>query len=377
MKVCCLFNIAPLYREAIYTLMDRDRRVDFDFLVGDRPAPKENIALLDCPGKLEGFRKKYLRNLYRGPKLVWQRGAIRKALGRRYDAYILTGNTGILSNWLICLGARLLRRPVWLWAHGLRGDEQGLELRKNYGYMRLAGRLFLYGDRARELAVLQGFAPRRITVVYNSLDYDTQLALRSRTGDNAFIRNYFGNDAPLVCFVGRLTAVKQLALLLDALALIGPERRPNLVLVGDGPERDALQVHAEALGLADTVWFYGECYDQGVIASLLTHSDVCVSPGNVGLTAMHAMMFGTPVVTHDNPLHQCPEAEAVADGLTGSLFSEGDAASLAAQIERWTGLDDDHRDDVRQACFRTMEERYNPHRQLEKMIGTLFEQTKG
>lgn len=364
MKICCLFNIAPLYREGIYRKMDGDPDLEFDFLAGEESTG--GIALMDLR-MLAGFRG-YLHNVYRkGGKLVWQRGALRRAFfGPRYDAYILTGNPGIRSNWIIAFVARLLGRRVYLWTHGLHGDETGLKLRKNMAYFRLAGRLLLYGERPYRLLLGRGYPAERMTVIYNSLDYDKQAAIRKRIGDRGFIRNYFGNELPLLTFVGRLTASKKLDMLLDAMALLASDERAcNLVLIGDGPARESLEKRAEESGLADRVWFYGETYDDHIIGTFLYHSAACVSPGNVGLTAIHALMFGTPVVTHDNGNRQGPEYEAVEPGVSGSLFTEGDTAALAAGIRPWLAIDPERRAEVRRACHRVIDEKFNPERQMQ------------
>lgn len=372
-RVCCIFNIAPLYRAGIYRAMDAEPSVEFDFVAGEESTG--GIALMDASG-LKGFRG-YVHNVYRkGGKLVWQKGAIRKAFAKRYDAYIMTGNPGIRSNWVIALLARLLRRPVYLWSHGLYGDETGWKLRKNMAWFRLAGHLLLYGERAYKLLQAKGFPTERMTVIYNSLDYDKQRAIRERIGDRGFIRNYFGEDRPLLIFVGRLTATKKLDMLLEALALLDHQGTAcNLVLVGDGPARESLEEQAERLGLTDRVWFYGETYDEHIIGTLLYHSDVCVSPGNVGLTAMHALMFGTPVVTHDNLNRQMPECEAIEQGVNGGFFAEGNVTALADAIRPWVGLGAARREEVREACHRVMDEKFNPEKQM-TLLRTVFQEVE-
>ena len=60
MKICCIFNIAPLYREGIYRKMDDDPELEFDFLAGEESTG--GIALMDL-GILKGFRG-YLPNIY-------------------------------------------------------------------------------------------------------------------------------------------------------------------------------------------------------------------------------------------------------------------------------------------------------------------------
>lgn len=369
MKICCIFNIAPLYREGIYRRMDKDPELEFDFLAGEESTG--GIALMDIRS-LKGFRG-YLRNVYRkGGKLIWQKGALRKAFSQKYDAYILTGNPGIRSNWIIAAVARLLGRHVYLWSHGLHGDERGLKLRKNMWYFSLAGHLLLYGERACKLLAERGFPQERMRMIYNSLDYDKQLAIRSRIGDRGFIRNYFGNDLPLLTFVGRLTQVKRLDLLLEAMAELERGGRPcNLALLGDGPMQEKLAERAQELGLTDRIWFYGETYDDHIIGTFLYHSAACVSPGNAGLTAIHALTFGTPVVTHANADRQMPEAEAVIPGISGSLFEEGDAASLAAAVGLWLGLTQEQRETVRMACYGVIDAKFNPDCQM-RVLRSVF-----
>lgn len=357
MKVCCILNIAPHYREALLREMDADPSVSFDLLAGEES--HGGIALADTSG-LKGFRG-YLCNVYRrGGKLVWQKKAFSKAFSRKYDAYILTGNPGIRSNWLIALAARLTGRKVFLWTHGLRGDENGRELRKYMAWFRLSNHLLLYGERARELLLAQGYPAKRMTVIYNALDTNRQERVSERMGDSGFIRNFFGNDLPYVVFSSRLTAVKRIDLLIEAVGML----KCNLVMIGDGPLRDELQMQVERLELTDRVWFYGECYDETVLATFFRHSAACVSPGDVGLTALHAMGYGTPVITHDNPAHQMPEAEAVIPGRTGDLFREGDPVSLASAIERWLAVGEEERELVRQRCRELIESHYNPTAQL-------------
>lgn len=374
MKICCIFNIAPLYREGIYRRMDEDPELDFDFLAGEESTG--GIALMDIR-PLRGFRG-YLRNVYRkGGKLVWQKGAIRRAFSKRYDAYILTGNPGIRSNWIIALWARILGRRVYLWAHGLHGDERGMKLRKNMTYFRLAGHLLLYGERPYRLLLEKSFPAERMTVIYNSLDYDKQLGIRSRIGDRGFIRNYFGNDLPLLVFVGRLTASKRLDMLLEAMALLSAQGVAcNLALIGDGPAREGLTVRTESIGLTDRVWFYGETYDDDIIGAFLYHSAVCVSPGNVGLTAIHSLMFGTPVVTHGNGNRQGPEYEAIEEGVSGSLFAEGNTVSLAEGIRPWLSMTAEQREAVRTACHAVIDAKFNPGRQME-ILRSVFRSGRG
>lgn len=346
MKVCCIFNIAPTYRKAIFGKILQE--LDADIYCGDHSS--EGISILRNEPKYE------LHNIYKGSKLVWQKRAIRKAFSRGYDAYILTGNAGILSNWVITFVARLLGRKVYLWSHGLHGNESKTTLRKNLAYFKLAGNLLLYGERARELLAQHGIT--KTTVLYNSLDYDKQLEIRAKTGDNAFIRNYFGNDLTTICYLGRVTATKKLNLLLRA--IYGVEC--NLIIVGGGDDLEALEALAENLGVADQVWFYGESYDEVFNGTLLANCAVTVNPSSIGLTAIHSLMFGTPVITHDNHLSQAPEAEVIIDGVTGYYYRDNDVSSLRDSILKAITTQKPV-----QSCYDMIDEKYNPNVQIETL----------
>lgn len=343
MKVCCLFNIAPSYRKAIYKLMQAE--LDVDIYCGDHSV--EGIALL-LPSNNE------LTNVYRGKKLIWQKGAIRRAFAKKYDAYILTGNAGIRSNWIIALLARLTRRKVYLWTHGLKGNESRPDFYKNLWYLRLAGNALLYGEKAQRRLAQYGFT--HTTVIYNSLDYDSQLAIRNETADSSFLHDHFKNDRPVICYLGRVNATKKIDMLLEAMKGIGC----NLVIVGSGPEENKLRDMAETLGITDRVWFYGECYDENLIGTILKNCIATVNPSSIGLTTMHSLMFGTPVITHDDHISQMPEAEAIVEGVSGYYYRNGSVDSLRQTIVQ--AIDTPKNSE---ACYEIIEKKYNPHAQIE------------
>jgi glycosyltransferase involved in cell wall biosynthesis len=86
-----------------------------------------------------------------------------------------------------------------------------------------------------------------------------------------------------------------------------------------------------------------------------------VIPGAAGLTVIHSLYYGTPVVVHDNYEKQGPEADAVREGINGALFRFGDAGALAEAIKRV--FDTLPRStDVAEQCRSTIETTYSPKR---------------
>jgi glycosyltransferase involved in cell wall biosynthesis len=199
-------------------------------------------------------------------------------------------------------------------------------------------------------------------VIYNSLDCERQWtllsALTAQELGSTRERLFGAAQAPVVLAAARLTASKRFDLLIRAAAsLIRSGRELRLLFIGDGPERAALERLAREMGVQAA--FVGECYDEGELARLFGCASVTASPGNVGLTCMHSLAYGVPVVTHDDPDDQGPEWEAITPETTGSLFRKGSVESLAEALERWTRTP---RPDAgtRERCISAIRDRYHP-----------------
>ena len=116
--------------------------------------------------------------------------------------------------------------------------------------------------------------------------------------------------------------------------------------------------------LDNQVWFYGLCYDDNKNAQLIYDADLCVAPGNVGLTAMHSMVFGTPVITHNNFSMQMPEFESITPNITGDFFKYNDVSSLSQKIEDWIDNKSSKRDKIRQDCYDEIDRFWTPKYQM-------------
>ncbi len=141
-----------------------------------------------------------------------------------------------------------------------------------------------------------------------------------------------GSDTiPAVGYVGRLVAGKGIDILLRAVAKL--DRRPRLILVGDGPERGWLESLAGELGLgALTTWVGGVLHPE--LPAYLHRMDVLVLPSITGRTwteqfgrvLIEAMACGVPVVGSTSG-----EIPRVIDG-AGMLFNEGDPSDLSGRL---------------------------------------------
>jgi glycosyltransferase involved in cell wall biosynthesis len=190
--------------------------------------------------------------------------------------------------------------------------------------LRQADALVADGWAAQHLPATLGRAVERVpkgvdTVLFQPQGPNLRRSLRlERTG--------------VVITVARLVPLKNLTLLIDAIAIIRNGGTPvHLVIVGDGPEAAALKQRAASLDLSDTVTFIGylpqretpPAYRAADVFAL--SSDFDNSPNVV----LEAMACGLPIVTTDVG----GVREFVDDGAGGTVVPPKDAPALAAALE--------------------------------------------
>lgn len=350
-KIACIFNYAPHYRHSIYHLMAKELNCDFYF--GVNLPDGQKIKKMDL-ASLPGFKKesKVFKLRYQ-----WQCNVVVQAF-KNYQVYILTGHATI-SNIVFMFFAKLLKKKVFLWTHGFKKLEDGKRSYVRFFFQNATG-YFLYGNYGKKMTIEYGIPEDRLFVINNSLDYDRQLKVRNKLTSSKIYVERFKNNDPVIIFTGRLLSGKKINYILDAQKKLLTENPFNLVLVGDGPETTNLKRIADELGLASRVWFYGACYDEEILGDLLYNATLTVSPGNVGLTAIHSMMYGTPVLSHDDVSLQMPEFETIKQGETGLLFNEDDVEDMASNIKKWI-INFSDREAVRNKCFGVIDDYYNPY----------------
>jgi glycosyltransferase involved in cell wall biosynthesis len=339
-----------------------DKELPIDFVFGDTylDVKKMDYSLLN------NFKKEVENKTFIRKPIYFQSG-VTGLIKEKYTVYIMLGEIYCISTWMMLLLSKLYKKKIYLWSHGWYGKESIVRKYLNKIFFSMSDGIFLYGNYAKELMLEEGINEEKLYVIYNSLDYDKQLLIRKNLKSSKIFFNKFQNKNPNLIFVGRLTDIKRLDLLIYAVKKLKSESRNyNITLIGDGKEKEALMQLVKKLDLEDSFWFYGTTYAEIELSELIYNADLCVSPGNVGLTAMHSMVYGTPVITHNDFSHQMPEFEAISDGLTGAFFKKDDVNSLVESISRWfKGCLD--RDVVREQCYKIIDTKYNPHVQIEKI----------
>jgi glycosyltransferase involved in cell wall biosynthesis len=374
-KVAIIYHYIAHYRYPIFYELSQSNKNEYYLISGLETNCK--IKTLDPTSSLEntnndGIKWKIIRNRWLfSNKILWQTDILKPSFFQDYDCYIYLGNPYFISTWISASIARMLNKPVYFWTHGVLKKETGIKKIIRYIYYKIPSGLFLYGNRAKKILMSSGFDGNKLHVIYNSLDYRKQLKIRNKL-DKESIYNikstlFFNNNNFQLLFIGRLTKQKKIDQLIQALHVINNNVAViNLLIVGDGEEKNRLQNLVSDLKLNDNVYFYGSLYDENTIGKLLASSDICVSPGEVGLTAMHSLVYGTPVITHGNLDNQGPEVESIVRGKTGDFFEENNIDDLAYKIMEWLENTDD-KDMIKKQCYQIIDLKYNPIYQRRKI----------
>ncbi|GAA3662539.1 glycosyltransferase [Microbacterium marinilacus] len=135
-----------------------------------------------------------------------------------------------------------------------------------------------------------------------------------------------------IVFVGRLTAEKQVDVILRALAQLDPGLDAKLDLVGQGDQEPALRTLVAELGIDDRVTFHGRSSDEHLRATLTGGAVFAIASiaELQSIATMEAMASGLPVVAAD----AVALPHLVHDGENGYLFTPGDVDDLAEKLTR-------------------------------------------
>lgn len=176
------------------------------------------------------------------------------------------------------------------------------------------------------------------------------------------------DDRPLrLLSVARLVPKKGMHVALAASALLDAAGRPHhLRIVGDGPERAALEAQAESLGLRHVTWMGAVPRD--VTAEAFAWADLYVQPSvtaesgdeeGIPVSLMEAMAAGLPVVS----TRHSGIPELVIDGHTGVLTDEGDIEGLAHAIAA-LAVEPERAEALARAGRQWVEEEFDQRRQV-------------
>ena len=158
-------------------------------------------------------------------------------------------------------------------------------------------------------------------------------------------------DAADLFYIGELRSAKGIDTLIDSLPMVERMigRRPSLVLVGSGPDRDALQAHAAEVGFADSVRFAGamparEAFRLGQILVVPSRAEslpyVVLEAAGASVPMVATDVGGIPEIfgPYANELIRCDRPLTLAEAIAAKLtVSREENLALARKLAAFVG----------------------------------------
>ena len=249
---------------------------------------------------------------------------------RRHPVDVVNAHSST-DAWLAALACAWLARTRGTAPVLVRTRHVSIPVPRDYAtrwlYRTATARVVTTGAALREQLIRDnGLDAARVDSVPTGIDTATFAPL-----SRAAARRELGlpDAAPLAGIVATLRSWKGHRYLVDAMPRLR-RRDARLVIVGDGPQRGALEAQVAQLGLGERVLFAGQRTD---VACWLAALDVFVLPSyaNEGVpqALLQAMLVGVPCVTTD--AGAIPEIAR--HGETACIVPREDAVALAAAID--------------------------------------------
>ena len=242
------------------------------------------------------------------------------------DALIMEANPRYLSSSAAVEWMHKRDRPVIGWGLGAP-PVSGFRERGRVNFLQQFDAMIAYSQRGADEYASLGFPLDYLFVAHNSVSPSPTWAIPVRPDTL--------DERPCIVFVGRLQARKNVDLLLGACAEIGSQ--PRLIIVGDGPEREALE------SLASEIYPRAEFVGAKHGAELkpyFTEADLFVLPGTGGLAVQEAMSYGLPVIvaegdgTQDDLVRKGNGWQVTPDDFDALVSTMKDALSDVARLRR-------------------------------------------
>jgi glycosyltransferase involved in cell wall biosynthesis len=254
--------------------------------------------------------------------LIYQKGVMDLLSKNQFECVIAEFNIRIISNYFILWYCRKNRIKFIWWGHGFGPRSVGVIKWLRLKLINLADGLLLYDYNSAKRFIDLGVIEEKIFVAPNSINVN-------------LIKNYRKQldpkDRQYILYIGRLIPKKRVDLLLKSFAKIKNQIHYDLLIIGNGPELEKLKEFSRSNNLSDRVLFLGEIVDENELSKYFNNSIMSISPGYIGLSAIHSLAYGVPlVVSRDEP--HSPEIVIFNDGHNGQFFKTNSVTNLSSVI---------------------------------------------
>jgi glycosyltransferase involved in cell wall biosynthesis len=340
MKVAIVTPIPTPYRDPFWNHVAARPGIELDVFYCSQ-------GKLDRPWQSD-WNRTFSWEVLRGRNLLSWRGAdascfwnpdIRQRLASgRYDA-IVVGGYNHLTMVAAMAHARRKKIPYFMMceSYSRPGASRWKAIAKSYcvgSVMRRAAGTFPTGKLAAEYVMKYGADPERVVKIPNVPDVDQLRAESCRIREEGSgLKKADVDGRPVILFVGRLIPKKRADLLIRAFHRADVQAFARLVIVGDGPEREALQQLTDQLGLRPHIEFAGFVQPSDMVRWYASASlFVLPSSETWGVAAIEALSCQTPVIlSNEVGCHM----DAVTDRRVGQVVAARDEEQLAEALRNF------------------------------------------
>lgn len=221
----------------------------------------------------------------------------------------------------------LLRRPIISTAHGFTDVTPRVTLyeRANRFAMRFFDTVAAVSAPLQRRLETSGIQASRIALVPNGCP-------RQSFFPRAEARRTLGipDDAIAIGWVGRCSPEKNVALFIEAIALMSPTGSLEVSVIGDGPDVEPARANAERLGISPRVRWHGRLPNAGALLAAFDAVALTSTTEGTPMVLLEAMSAGVAIAA--TAVGGVPEL--LGEGTAGLLVPSGDASALAAALSR-------------------------------------------
>ncbi len=296
MKLLCLYCVMFQYRVGTYAAMSKLDNVDFELWHGKsiQNSKRKNYQG-DVPFRHKQLPTKYISVIGDGsiglpytPFLFW------KLMRYNPDVILTEGTSNLIWASMAFIYAKVFRKKIIWWSLGTLKNKKYKGLR---GFLqhwvsfleRHVDAVFTYSTQGEQYFLGEGVKEDKVFKAINVIDTKEKIEQVKRIQDSQKESGFN------IAFVGAMTKVKKLDVLVDAiceLASIYPD--VHLHLIGDGNYRVELEKYVNSITTNIDVQFHGRVVDG--LNAMLNKYQVLVLPGLGGLAIVDGMISSLPVI---------------------------------------------------------------------------------
>jgi len=268
------------------------------------------------------FKKQYYP-IYFSPGLFFE------LVKRRPDVIVTEGEINIFNNILISLYSILFRKKYLWWSLGkVRNRKENIlnlifNLPMNF-LIKHANFILARNSLAKEYYLNKGYNDEKIILVPNSMD-DNKIKKYMSS------KNTYNLETNNILFIGKLIKEKNVDLLIDVVNDLSKEIKDiQLIIVGEGVEKNKLQKLSAQLNFNQNIVFTGAIYEG--VSEQFYNSNLVVLPGMGGLSIQHAMLHARPVIC---TVADGIEHDLVINNKTGMIVESNSKEELFKSIKKF------------------------------------------